>query len=421
MTSDLQPTSVETTEFEAIWETIARFAAALAGAVALHVGWEYWNAGRIYVHHEIAAMDLLIYTQAFGLFWLALIRAPRWRRWTGPLVLVAVLLTALIGTYVWTHTVFRAYATDVLAFDHYAARLVLHGVDPYTVSMHPASQEFHIPLTFQTLTWDGRLVDRLSYPAGSFLMFVPFVAAGFADLRWVVLLSHVAVIGVLYWASPPRFRPLVLLPMFAAQELVEFTGSGVVDFPWVLMLLLTIVWQGRPTLSGLCYGAACALKQEPWFLAPFLIVYYLRELRNVTLTARLARLGSFVFPATAVFLVANGPFIVHDPYNWSLGVLEPALGNLIAFGQGPSTLVQFGAAISANTFTLFAAFIAVLLLIGYVFYFDRLRDAVWVFPMLITWFMPRSLHNYFVFWIPPITLVIALRTNVTRSTSTCAG
>lgn len=399
------------------WETVTRFAAVLAGAVALHVGWQYWNAGRIYLHHEIAAMDLLIYTLAFGLFWLALVEAPRWRHWTGPLILVTVLFTAVVGTYIWTHAVFRTYATDVLAFDHYAAQLVLHRVDPYTVSMRPAFQQFHIPLTFQTLTWDGRLVDRLSYPAGSFLMFVPFVAAGVADLRWVVLLSHLAVIGVLYWASPPRLRPLILLPMFAAQELVEFTGGGVVDFPWVLALLLTVVWQRRPALSGLCYGAACTLKQEPWFLGPFLIVYYLCELKNVTFRARLARLGSFVLPATIVFLIVNGVFIVHNPYNWILGVLEPALGNLIAFGQGPSTVVQLGASISANTFTLLAASLAVLLLIGYARYFSRLRDAVWMFPMAITWFMPRSLHNYFVFWIPPIALVLALRSETTRPSS----
>lgn len=391
------------------WVIVTRVAAGITGALMLHYGWEYWNFGRIYVHHEIAVMDLLVYTMAFGFFWLALVDTAKWRHLTGPLILTATILVAVIGVYVWTHSVFRTYTTDVMAFDHYAAGLILRGVDPYTVSMRSASQIFHVPLLYQTLTWDGHLVDRVSYPAGSFLMFVPFVGMGVSDLRWVVALSHVAVIVLLYFAAPPGLRPLALLPMLASPELVEFTGGGVVDFPWVLALLLTIVYQQRPPLAGLCYGAACALKQEPWFLGPFLVVYYLRERPVTTPRTRLLRLGAFALSAAALFLVVNGPFIVHNPYDWALGVLEPAFGNLIAFGEGPSTIVQLGAAISANSFTFLAAAIMILLLVSYSVYFDRLRDAVWVFPVLITWFMPRSLHNYFVFWIPPITLALMLR------------
>jgi uncharacterized membrane protein len=297
-----------------------------------------------------------------------------------------------------------------MAFDHYSAQLVLRGVDPYAVSMRPAFQQFHIPLIFQTLTWDGRLVDRLSYPAGSFLMFVPFVALGVTDLRWVVLVSHLALLIVLYSASPSRFRPFVLIPVLACSEIVQFTGGGTVDIPWAIALLLMIVWQRWPAGAGLCYGAACALKQEPWFLAPFLIVYYLRDRGDLSVRERFTRLGAFAGTAAALFLAVNAPFIALDPRNWMLGTLEPALGNLIAFGQGPSILVQFGASLSAGAFTLFAGTIGLVLLLCYSVYFDKLRDALWMFPIVVTWFMPRSLHNYFVFWVPAITLALALRT-----------
>jgi uncharacterized membrane protein len=407
--ADPEATASDPTAVELPWDLAVRFAAATAGALMLHYGWDFWNAGNVYLHHEIAAMDLLVYTEAFGLFWLALVQAPRWRGLAGPLILSAALLTAVVGTYTWTHSVFRTYPTDVMAFDHYSAQLVLRGVDPYAVSMRPAFQQFHIPLIFQTLTWDGRLVDRLSYPAGSFLMFVPFVALGVSDLRWVVLLSHLAMLGVLYAASPGRFRPFVLIPVLACPEIVEFTGGGTVDIPWTLALLLMIVWQRRPFIAGLCYGAACALKQEPWFLAPFLVVYYLRDCGDLPIRERFARLSAFAGSAAALFLTVNGPFIAHDPQNWILGTLEPALGNLIAFGQGPSMLVQFGASLSANAFLIVAGAIALVLLLSYGVYFDKLRDAVWMFPILITWFMPRSLHNYFVFWVPAITLAVALR------------
>src|SRR5579859_2502355 len=92
-----------------------RLSAAVAGAVTLHFGWQFWALGRVYLHPEIAAVDFLVYGLAFGLIWLALVHAPRWRHWTGPLILVAALLTSGVGTYVWSRAVSRDYGTDVLA------------------------------------------------------------------------------------------------------------------------------------------------------------------------------------------------------------------------------------------------------------------------------------------------------------------
>lgn len=390
------------------WEAVGRFAAAVAGAITLHFGWQFWNVGKLYLHHEIAAMDLVVYAAGFMLFWLALVDAPRWRRWTGPLILAAVVLTTVTGVYVWTHGLESTYDTDDIAFQHYSATLVLRGIDPYTVSMRPAFERFHVPLQFATLLQNGGVIDRVSWPAGSFLIFVPFVALGVSDLRWVVLLFQLAAIGLIYFATPGRLRPLVLLPVFGAQELIDFTGGGVVDFPWVLPVLLMVIWRRRPALMGLCYGIACGIKQVPWFLAPFLLVYLFKDGAGRTHRQQLAGFASFAVPAAAVFLGINAPFMVHDPTNWALGTLAPAVGNPIPFGQGPSTFTQLGFPVPTDTFVILAAAVASLLLINYVVYFDRLRNLMWFFPALIAWFLPRSLHNYFVYWIPAMALVLAL-------------
>ena len=408
---------VRTSPQEGVDDVMARFAAAVGGALTLHFGWQFWTSGKLYVYHEIAAMDLLVYTLAFGLFWLALLRGRRWSRWIGPLVLIAALLTASLGTYVWVRAVSRSYGTDVLAFEHYATRLVLHGADPYPVSMRPALQEFHVPLVTQTQTWNGRPVDRFSYPAGAFLIFAPFAAVGVGDLRWIVLLFHLATIGVVYLAAPSRFRVLALLPMLASPELVDFTGGGVVDFPWVLALLLVIVWERRPALAGVCYGLACSLKQEPWFLAPFLAIYFFKGSARPTKGERFGDVARFAIPAAGLFLILNGPFLLHDPVAWVLGTVEPALGNLIPLGQGPSTFVELGIPLPIGGLTVVAAALGGLLVLNYLVYFRRLRDVMWLFPVLITWFMPRSLHNYFVFWIPAMALVVARRATVAEDSA----
>lgn len=397
---------------------VPRFAAAAAGAITLYVGFTNWGRGQVYLYREIAAMDLVTYVLAFALLALALVQAPRWMRWVGPLILATVLFTTFTSTYVWIHHLHRTYGTDVIAFQHYAAKLVLNGTDPYTVSMLPALEEFRVPLHFNTPTLDGQIMDRVSWPAGSFLLFTPFVALGVPDLRWIALLFHLAVIGVLYKAAPQHTRPLVLLPMFVAQELVDFTGGGVVDFPWVLPILLMMIWQRRPILAGVCYGVASSIKQQPWLLAPFLLIYYLREVSDITVQQRLGRVAQFGVSAVAVFLAFNGPFIIHDARNWALGTFTPIVGNLIPFGQGLSILTQIGLPLPTEYYAIVSAGVALLLVVNYAVYFERLRDAVWLFPAIITWFAPRSLHNYFVFWIPVVALALALReVNAQRESS----
>lgn len=394
-------------------ETVARFAAAVAGAITLHFGWQFWNSGNLFLYHEIAFFDLLVYTIAFMLIWLALVEAPRWRHWTSPLILAAVLLTTLIGVYVRIHSQ-AVYGTEDIAFQHYGATLVLRGVDPYSVSMRPAIEKFHVPSQFQTLLQNGGVVDRMSWPAGSFLMLVPFVAVGVADLRWAVLLFQLAAIGVVYFAAPVRFRPLVLLPPFGVQDLIDFTGGGVVDFIWVLPVLFMIVCRRRAVLVGICYGIACTIKQVPWFLAPFLLVYFFKDPEYRTWQERLRGPVLLALSAIGVFLVINTPFIIHDAVGWVLGTMEAAIGNLIPFGQGLSTLTQLGFPVPTDRYVLLATAIMLLLLINYIVYFDRLRNLIWFFPAFIAWFLPRSLHNYFIYWIPILTLALARDAAIVR-------
>ena len=70
------------------------------------------------------------------------------------------------------------YGTDEIAFDQYAAQLVLHGMNPYVHSMAPAFSLFHVSPDGYTFLLNGQPVTSLSYPALSFLFYVPFLALG---------------------------------------------------------------------------------------------------------------------------------------------------------------------------------------------------------------------------------------------------
>jgi uncharacterized membrane protein len=48
--------------------------------------------------------------------------------------------------------------------------------------------------------------------------------------------------------------------------------------------------------------------------------------------------------------------------------------------------------------TLMAVFAT--LIFNYAVYFDKLKHAIWVMPMVALWFSYRGLQNYFIFWMP---------------------
>ena len=66
-----------------------------------------------------------------------------------------------------------AYGTDEVAFDQYAAELLRHGMNPYAHSVLPALQRFLVPPIYHTYLLNGSEVDRFSYPALSFLFYIP--------------------------------------------------------------------------------------------------------------------------------------------------------------------------------------------------------------------------------------------------------
>src|SRR5664279_1313382 len=109
-----------------------------------------------------------------------------WRTWAAPDGLgtwgqALILAAIIVGVGCYALSAWRiqpGYGTDAAAFDQYAAGLALHGVNPYTHSMSQALAQFHVPKVFRTYRLDGSSVDGLSYPAGSFLLYLPALAAG---------------------------------------------------------------------------------------------------------------------------------------------------------------------------------------------------------------------------------------------------
>jgi uncharacterized membrane protein len=248
------------------------------------------------------------------------------------------------------------------------------------------------------------------YPALHFLVFVPFVLLGLQDMRWVLVLFEIGVALTLYVKGPRRLRPMLLLPLFAGSDLmINFTAASVSDALWVLPLLFAAFYLERPLALGLFYGLACAMKQTPWFLAPFLLIYLVKTEEGKRLRERLWPAAKFAVTTIAVFLAINLPFMLPNPAAWFGNVLTPMTEDLVIHSQGFSSLTEVGLLPVGKIFyTVFFASVFLVLVVNYYVYFDKLRYVFWIFPGIALWFSYRALTNYIIYWTPLMLVSIIL-------------
>jgi len=348
-------------------------------------------------------LDFAAYLLGFILLMFALTNYQKVMQYGSKIIFSSLIFLLIFNTYVYITAVMQLYGTDAIAFSHYAVILLLEGKNPYAQSLVPALERFNVPLYFLTPTISGGWIENLNYPALHFLIFVPFVLLGLSDMRWVIFIFHLATLIVIYFATPKKLKPVILVPLFAFPDLMDFTGGGVTDFLWVLPIVLMAIYMEDIKKSAIFFGLACGIKQTPWMLAPFIPIWIWKKRSDLPSRRRLAEIGKFTLIAAITFLLPNLYFMVINPGAWFSGAFSPIIAGLIPFGQGFSTLSQAGTVnLAAMFFTIAVVLVLIVLMLNYYIHFDKLEYALWVFPAIVLWFSYRSLQNYFVYWIPPL-------------------
>jgi uncharacterized membrane protein len=349
----------------------------------------------------------------------------RWQRWFDG-VLLALSCAAFVFWLAVVVYTSPSYGTDEVAFDQMAAQLVLQGHSPYGVDLSGALDRFGVPPIYTTNTMTGGVVRDLSYPALSFLFYVPLLAAGVQAQAAIYVdgFFWVASMVLLWLALPWRFRPVV--PLLAGLTFyITFISGGVAD-SLLLPFMLGALWRWDrfdcPSETGLArwlgpvsLGLACAVKQTAWFLAPFLIVAIavearMRSPRWLAVVARYAGL------ATAAFLAPNLPFLLGDFPAWLGGAVLPILTPLVPFGQGMvafSTYLHWGGG-WLTIYSLAAGVLALSLCAALLVWYSRLKPLVPLLPVLVLLLPTRSLENYFLFAVPGL-LVSVTTVGTTRT------
>jgi hypothetical protein len=374
--------------------------------------WEFWW----WSPAVIALAPLMVAGGLVGVAASWLVPNPRARPFQLP-ALGAVIVAALFPQSIEISTR-QFYSTDSAAFDEVAARALAHGADPYVTFMPGVARLLSVPSHFWTYTVDGGHVTQFSYPAGSFLLSLPATALGLhLPVDWTNLVAWLVTIVLLFVLLPSPLRWLAGLVGLTPFFVGSFTTGG--TDAMFLPFLVVAVWRwdryGRSTEPGparwigpIALGAACAIKQTPWFVVPVLVTgVCLEARRRGSAPTRLA--VRYLLTVAAVFAAVNIAFLVWHPRAWAHGTLIPLAGGLVADGQGLVTLATHGltGGVNLDLLSLAGALALVGSIAAFVAWYPYLKR-IWPLLMTIPFFIsPRSLSSYFVDLFP-VALVAAL-------------
>lgn len=313
---------------------------------------------------------------------------------------LAVLILLATGSAMVLAT---SYHSDAVAGAHHAALLTLRGEHPYAAfDMLDALARAGLSPEMASHQEDGTVLRTYNYPALSFLIPLPFIVAGLADLRWLYLAEIAFLAALLARATLPQWRPAVLAAVVGTPALLRQNVAAGLDPAWAVLTLLAWRYRHTATAGAVLLGLAAAVRQPAWFFVPFFVAAAWREHG----AARAVRLLAIV---AATALAPNLPFLLTEPAAFVRGVLDPGLAPLQAHGVGLVLFAREGllpaASRGVHAALVIAAFGALLALVwgGW----PRLRAGALVFPLLPLYVAWRSLQSYFSF-LPVFALVAAV-------------
>ncbi len=315
------------------------------------------------------------------------------------------------------------YRSDELYYNQYNAILTLRGENPYTgANIHfvEAMSYFRIsgytPIArgqFANLTHEPAATpmraplaryfaspnspppeiapDTIhSYPAGSFLVDVPFIWAGLPGMGVAQIALFLALVVAMTLIAPPEARLPVLLLALCNPNLALSVGTIDFDIWWIAAIVGAWALERRGWLSGALLGVACAVKQTAWFFAPFYFLWIWRE-RGMSEALKQCAY------ALAAFALINMPWIIASPQAWAGSLTLPLTLPLFPQGSGLVGLMLAGVLprLPSRVFTV----IEVVAWLGAMAWFWRVsRRTPYVgllaplLPLLFAW---RSPERYF--------------------------
>lgn len=223
----------------------------LAALVVVFWGLALWNGSSVAAWFNLAGIGLVL--AGLLAIWRVWASAQPPKRSEQALIMVLVAAGLLAWGYLQV-LLAPGYGTDSVAFNQYAAELLLDGRNPYGHSMLPALDRFLVPTIYHTYLLDGTPVESLSYPALAFLLYVPALALGLSMQAAIFTdLAAWALACLLLWRLFPQRCAWAAALIMSFAVYTSFVAGGVTDALFLPFVLLA-VWRwdrfGDPAEPG---------------------------------------------------------------------------------------------------------------------------------------------------------------------------
>ncbi len=256
----------------------------------------------------------------------------------------------------------------------------------------------------------------MCYPAGSFLLQTPFVAAGIKDIRIVYLVFVIAGLAYATFQIPKGKRLIFIIAALISLDLWNSIANGEMAglvFPFLLIAWVTL---GRKNwLSAAMMGLAIATKQIAWFFLPFYLVLLWRTSGLKAASAATGVIG-------LVFFALNAYFIFADPGLWFESVIYPMTEPAFPQGVGIITLVTSGL-IDVQwqlPFAILEIAVFVAAILWYIRHARRFPEAGLILAVLPLFFAWRSLSSYFLYVVLIMLAGILCRAGQEKKNNQCS-
>jgi hypothetical protein len=311
---------------------------------------------------------------------------------------------------------------DGTALSQQAAENLLAGKDPYSnsnivtaFSTYDSAYDRLTPLklgrfinvypypTQQQIAqvWDSALENpsqpppeiesHVCYPAGSFLLLAPFIAAGITDIQYIYIILVIAALIYVTWRIPGKRRLIFIGVVVVSLELwntLAIGETGIIVFP--LLLIAWVTLGENDWVSAIFMGLAVATKQIAWFFVPFYVILLWRTAKPKMVVAAIGII-------LAVFAATNAYFIARSPSLWLESITSPMIEPLFPLGVGVVSLVTSGLVNIRTSIPFSVAEIVVFIggILWYLHYGKRYPDAGPILAILPLFFAWRSIWTYF--------------------------
>jgi len=286
------------------------------------------------------------------------------------------------------------FGTDDMEYIYESLNYLISGKDPYLMIYSPNSVS-------PTYLINGNVATNFIYPPFSFILYIPiflfikYLNAPGYYINIVNVIFDVILIILIYIEGRKKQDPFALLPVIflyilTAVAISPFYGVNIV----VPATFLLIAYLRNDKFGGVSLALATSFSQLSWIALPFLLIYKIKGENNKKNTRNYA----IYFFLTLVSL--NVPFLLWN-YKAFLNIFTTDI-NTIPVGEIGLTVINYSGLFQLEPwfFTFSEIIVSIFLIYIYYRFFSVLKESLWLYPMIISWFMWRTLTEYFFMWIP---------------------